>query len=129
MSFLGPVTHLGGAARAPARPRGRSTRRPTGTAAAQVRRVVRLGFEVRVDLDLEDGAGTDADGDARSRTRSSRSPGTRPSASTSPRAWWCTSVRPVARSPWTRTRRVPEASPWWRVTAAEAGEAVAPVGS
>ena len=56
MSFLGPVSQVGERARAPARHRDLA-RPEDGTRQATVTRVVHLGFEVRVELQLEgDGA-------------------------------------------------------------------------
>ena len=51
MGFLGPVARLGDGARAPARPRARA-RAGGRRVEAQVARVVHLGFEVRVELEL-----------------------------------------------------------------------------
>ena len=50
MGFLGPVSQVGDAARAPARHRRSCSRRRTARAQAVVARVVHLGFEVRVEL-------------------------------------------------------------------------------
>lgn len=54
MSFVGPVSRVGGALLRPhdIEPLGREG---DGDADALVRRIVRLGFEVRVELTLEDG--------------------------------------------------------------------------
>ncbi len=95
MSFLGPVTDLDGQL---VRPHDLEVldAPAEGTVPARVERVARLGFEVRVDLDLDDVAGRV---DAASRTCTSRSPATRPSASGWRRASSCTCVRAAAPSP------------------------------
>ena len=55
MSFVGPVNRLGDALRAPARRRAPARAGRRRAAEAMVERVVHLGFEVRVELVLEDG--------------------------------------------------------------------------
>ena len=54
MSFVGPVNQLGDDCDPAARPRA-PAREPTARREARVERVVHLGFEVRVELALDEG--------------------------------------------------------------------------
>ena len=56
MGFLGPVSRIDGQARAPARRDGLAGARRRDAIEAMVTRVVHLGFEVRVELELPDGS-------------------------------------------------------------------------
>jgi sulfate transport system ATP-binding protein len=58
LTFVGPVTRLGGTYVRPHNVEVHRDATRTGAHAATVVRVTSLGFEVRIELSLEDGAGT-----------------------------------------------------------------------
>jgi sulfate/thiosulfate transport system ATP-binding protein len=122
MSFLGPVTHLGGVLVRPHdlevldAPAERSV-------AARVRRVARLGFEVRVDLDLDGPAGAGADSTTEPDVYVQVTRDTAERLELAPDR--LVYVRP-ARGALTMAE---DEAPAAGLVAAETGEAVAPVGS